>query len=222
MTKHIFFAASALLVSASAMAQAGPVAQKSSDQIVCELTGDCGQNADAQATEDKPDSRGFNIAKRGVAQSSSTTVTRTTSRTAATRNPAVVQTRQPVGGSSAARFSVAPRNVGRADLSVVFVTGSSTLTDSGRQQAQAFAQALRSPQLSGKRFMIAGHTDSVGSRALNLDLSKRRAQSMIDFLVEQGASRSQFEAKGYGFDRPLSGMSSRSSANRRVEVVKLN
>lgn len=222
MTKKMFIAASALLVSAPAMAQAGPVAQKSSDQIVCELTGDCLQNSDAQATEDKPESRGFNIAKRATAPGGSTTATAPASRTTTARNPGVVQARQAIGGNRATRFSVAPRNVGRADLLITFVTGSSALTDGGRQQAESFAQALRAPQLTGRRFMIAGHTDSVGSRALNLDLSKRRAQALVDFLVEQGASRSQFEVKGYGFDRPLTGMSARSSANRRVEVVKLN
>ena len=222
MSKKMFMAASALLVSTPAMAQAGPVAQKSSDQIVCELTGDCAQNSGAQATEDKPDSRGFNIAKRATVQGSPAAITPSASRTATPRNPGVVQARPVVGGNRATRFSVAPRNVGRADLSIVFVTGSSALTAGGRQQAEAFAQALRAPQLTGKRFMIGGHTDSVGSRALNLDLSKRRAQALVDLLVEQGASRNQFEVKGYGFDRPLTGLNARSPANRRVEVVKLN
>lgn len=218
MKKQIVAAAGALLVSASAIAQAGPVAEKSSDQIVCELTGDCAKETGA-ATADKPESRGFSIAKRGSAQSTTSTPAQSVQRTTAQRMaPASAR----AAGGNTARFSVAPRNVGRADLSINFVSGSASLTDSGRRQAQAFAEALRAPQLTGKRFVIGGHTDSVGSRAYNLDLSKRRAQAVVDFLSAQGANRTQFEVQGHGFDKPLPGLGAKSPANRRVEVVKLN
>lgn len=219
MKKQIVAAAGALLVSASAIAQAGPVAEKSSDQIVCELTGDCAKET-GTATADKPESRGFSIAKRGPAQSTTSTAPQSVQRTT-TQRMAPASARAPSGGNTA-RFSVAPRNVGRADLSINFVSGSASLTDSGRRQAQAFGEALRAPQLTGKRFVIGGHTDSVGSRAYNLDLSKRRAQAVVDFLAAQGASRTQFEVQGHGFDKPLPGLGAKSPANRRVEVVKLN
>jgi outer membrane protein OmpA-like peptidoglycan-associated protein len=215
----MIFAAGALLVSSSAMAQAGPVAQVTSDQLVCQLSGDCATN-DTEATQDKPDSRGFRIARTAPAQP------------AATAQPQPARVASPQG-----RFAIAhtpttspnpPRptfhvqQVGRADLSIGFVSGSATLTDSGRQLANTFLQALRAPSLAGKRFQIGGHTDAVGSRATNLDLSQRRAQALVDYLVEQGANRTQFVAKGFGYDRPLRGTNPRAAANRRVEVVKLN
>ena len=45
---------------------------------------------------------------------------------------------------------------------------------------------------------IAGHTDSVGSEEYNLDLSQKRAQSVVDYLVEMGINCERLIAKGYG------------------------
>lgn len=218
MSIKMFVAAGALLVSTSAMAQAGPVAQVTSDQLVCQLSGDCGQTQ-TEATQDKPDSRGFSIARRATGTPA------TAAPQAAPARVAAPQARPSIAGPTShavQRFNIPRGPVGHADLSIGFVSGSAQLTDSGRQTAQTFMQALRTPQLASKRFQIGGHTDAVGSRALNLDLSQRRAQALVDYLVAQGANRSQFDVKGFGFDRPLPGSSPRSASNRRVEVVTLN
>jgi outer membrane protein OmpA-like peptidoglycan-associated protein len=50
---------------------------------------------------------------------------------------------------------------------------------------------------------ISGHTDNVGSDAYNLDLSDRRAQSVVSYLVEKGIDESRMIAKGYGEGQPL-------------------
>jgi len=50
---------------------------------------------------------------------------------------------------------------------------------------------------------LASHTDSRGTDKYNLDLSQRRAQSAVDYLVIRGISRSRMEAKGYGETRLL-------------------
>ena len=54
---------------------------------------------------------------------------------------------------------------------------------------------LKRPEL---RVEIASHTDARASDAFNLDLSKRRAQSVVDYLVSRGVKRSRLVAKGYG------------------------
>lgn len=219
MSTKFVVAAGAMLLSASAIAQAGPVAEKSSDEIVCQLTGDCGQADPSLATQDKEETRGFSIAKRGSGQAS-TPAPATTARTAPRPSGARIA---PSSSSQTQRFAIAkPATIGRSDLMINFVSGSSALTDSGKRQALAFYRATQAPQLSGKRFMIAGHTDAKGSRALNLDLSQRRAQAVVDFLVAQGAERGKFDVKGYGFDKPIAGMNPKAAANRRVEVVKLD
>jgi OmpA-OmpF porin, OOP family len=49
---------------------------------------------------------------------------------------------------------------------------------------------------------INSHTDSRGSDAYNLDLSKRRAQSCVDYLIGKGVSKDRLIAKGYGESTP--------------------
>lgn len=48
---------------------------------------------------------------------------------------------------------------------------------------------------------IASHTDSRGSDESNMDLSQRRAQSVVDYLVSKGINRSRLIAQGYGETR---------------------
>jgi outer membrane protein OmpA-like peptidoglycan-associated protein len=62
----------------------------------------------------------------------------------------------------------------------------------------------------------------VGSRPFNLDLSRRRADALVDYLAQNGVDRSRLEAHGVGFDQPLPGLGSRAAANRRVEISVAN
>lgn len=48
---------------------------------------------------------------------------------------------------------------------------------------------------------IGSHTDSRGSDKYNEDLSQRRAQSVVDYLIEKGVPTTQLQAKGYGESR---------------------
>ena len=49
---------------------------------------------------------------------------------------------------------------------------------------------------------MASHTDRVGSEKYNQGLSQRRAQSVVDYLVEQGIPRERLKPTGYGETRP--------------------
>ena len=49
---------------------------------------------------------------------------------------------------------------------------------------------------------MASHTDRVGSDAYNNKLSERRAQSVVDYLIEAGIDRERLRPKGYGKTRP--------------------
>ena len=71
---------------------------------------------------------------------------------------------------------------------------------------------------SPRRFQIEGHTDSVGARSANLDLSRRRAQAVADYLARAGVERSRLEVKGQGSADPLPGRRVNDPANRRVEA----
>ena len=58
--------------------------------------------------------------------------------------------------------------------------------------------------------------------AYNLNLSKKRAQAVADYLVKKGIDRSRLVVKGYRFDMPVveSNPKTGSSTNRRVELVR--
>jgi outer membrane protein OmpA-like peptidoglycan-associated protein len=50
--------------------------------------------------------------------------------------------------------------------------------------------------------MIEGHTDDVGDPKKNLDLSKRRAASVVKYLTDQGLNTERFASDGFGSTVP--------------------
>lgn len=50
---------------------------------------------------------------------------------------------------------------------------------------------------------LSSHTDGIGSDAYNLDLSQRRAQSCVNYLISKGINPDNIYAKGYGKSRPI-------------------
>ena len=67
---------------------------------------------------------------------------------------------------------------------------------------------------------IQGHTDNVGDPAYNVNLSQRRADAVMEYMIANGVSSSRLRAKGYGDTRPhVSNASDQGRAlNRRVEL----
>ncbi|WP_195908391.1 OmpA family protein [Novosphingobium sp. Gsoil 351] len=243
MTVRIIIAAGALLASTSAWAQAAPGADQTTEDLVCQLSDKCADAVPSPADQADPAAagpadraaprisatRGFKIARKVEAPAASSSSGYTAVRPATPgKAPSRIaydsgkKVSAPAAGKSrpmiAANNKVIPK--GRADLRVTFVTGSAELTEAGQREAQKFAAALSSPLLQGMRFTIEGHTDSVGSRAANQELSRRRAAAVVDYLVGKGADRARFDAVGYGADRPLDGISPTAALNRRVEVVR--
>jgi outer membrane protein OmpA-like peptidoglycan-associated protein len=68
---------------------------------------------------------------------------------------------------------------------------------------------------------VEGHTDSEGSSESNLDLSRRRAETVREFLVAQGVDSDRLQALGFGEDRPIGDNETAEgrAENRRVEFV---
>ncbi len=102
---------------------------------------------------------------------------------------------------------------------VLFDTGSSTLKPATREKlAKISGIVLAHPGLS---LQIEGHTDSVGSDQMNQQLSERRADSVRDFLIEQGVAGSSVTAKGFGKTQPVASNDTPEGRqkNRRVELV---
>jgi outer membrane protein OmpA-like peptidoglycan-associated protein len=66
---------------------------------------------------------------------------------------------------------------------------------------------------------IEGHTDNRGAAAMNLDLSKRRAASVLTYLTQHGTEQARLESEGYGLTRPIESNDTEEGrlSNRRVE-----
>lgn len=73
------------------------------------------------------------------------------------------------------------------------------------------------------RVEVQGHTDSTASEAYNLDLSRRRAQTVMKYLQSKGIKASRLTASGYGESRPIDTNDTEKgrSNNRRVELKPL-
>ena len=67
---------------------------------------------------------------------------------------------------------------------------------------------------------VMGHTDSTGSDQYNLDLSRRRAESVANYLTSRGVARARLATLGYGEQYPIANNSTPEgrAQNRRVEI----
>jgi outer membrane protein OmpA-like peptidoglycan-associated protein len=102
---------------------------------------------------------------------------------------------------------------------VLFDTGSATLKPGAREKLAKISGILLAH--TGLMLQIEGHTDSVGSDEFNQQLSERRADSVRDFLAEQGVPASSITAKGFGKTQPVASNDTAEGRqrNRRVELV---
>jgi OOP family OmpA-OmpF porin len=105
---------------------------------------------------------------------------------------------------------------------VTFEFGSDILTGGARRVLDRVAQSLLgSPDV---RVRVSGHTDSTGARAYNVELSQRRAESVVRHFLGRGVPTGRLEAVGYGPDLPVAdnGTSAGRAMNRRVELERIN
>ncbi len=86
---------------------------------------------------------------------------------------------------------------------------------------QVVATLVQHPEILKLR--IEGHTDSVGTRPYNLALSQRRAQSVVEYLVNKGIDQTRLSSQGFGMEKPIASNKTEEgrSQNRRVEMIIL-
>src|SRR5262249_53338095 len=102
---------------------------------------------------------------------------------------------------------------------VLFKTGSFELLAGARERlAKVSGIVLAYP---GLHLDVEGHTDSVGGDDYNMQLSEHRAQSVRDYLVQQGVPEGTIVSRGFGKTRPVATNDSPEGRqqNRRVELV---
>jgi OOP family OmpA-OmpF porin len=108
--------------------------------------------------------------------------------------------------------------VSEAIRDLEFDLGKSTIKATSYNTLNRVAALLVEKNFSLK---LAGHTDNTGSMALNLSLSKDRAEAVKSYLVSQGANPSRIEATGYGPNQPIATNKTAAGRqkNRRVEFT---
>ena len=101
---------------------------------------------------------------------------------------------------------------------VTFATASTTISPSFRAALDGVADSLQ--KYPNSLVDVMGHTDSDGSDAYNLDLSKRRAESVKGYLVMRGVSGARIATIGYGEQYPKADNTTAQgkALNRRVEI----
>ncbi len=95
---------------------------------------------------------------------------------------------------------------------IFFATGAYALDDKSKVELQKLVLFLKNNPKLG--IEIAGHTDDVGGEKENLELSRRRAQSVADYLAGAGVPAGRFSAVGYGERNPK--VPNDSDENRRL------
>ena len=105
-----------------------------------------------------------------------------------------------------------------------FAFGSAALTEDAKHEIDGFLQDLdgSTGAASGRIFVVAGHTDSIGTEEYNYELGQRRAQGVAGYLVgREGVDPTQVRVVSYGASKPIAdnGTSSGRRTNRRVEIL---
>jgi OmpA-OmpF porin, OOP family len=110
------------------------------------------------------------------------------------------------------------------DLQVVnFARSSATVPENAYSTLGETAQLLKSCAAKGSmiNLEVAGYSDSVGTAAVKLEMSKERAQAVRGFLVRAGVPSQTLTATGHGDADPVADNATASGrfANRRIEFV---
>src|SRR5713101_8841394 len=111
----------------------------------------------------------------------------------------------------------------KIDLDIQFDYNSDKITTTSMPSVQALGKALSDANLKGSTFVVAGHTDAIGSEPYNQDLSERRFFFINPSPTEKyGISGSDLVTVGYGKSKPKDPTVPTDPVNRRVQVVNMD
>ncbi len=112
---------------------------------------------------------------------------------------------------------------GTIDLyGIYFDSGKAEFRPSSLSTLRAVLEVMK--RAPGRRFRIAGHTDSDGGDDYNQNLSDRRAATVIRWLTDNGIDAARLEGTGFGETRPAAPNDTESgkALNRRVQLSFAN
>ena len=102
---------------------------------------------------------------------------------------------------------------------VLFDTGKFSLKPGAREKLAKVAGILLA--YPGLNIEVGGYTDNVGGDSMNQTLSENRADSVRDYLVQEGVATGSVSARGFGNTLPVASNdnSAGRQQNRRVELL---
>jgi outer membrane protein OmpA-like peptidoglycan-associated protein len=102
---------------------------------------------------------------------------------------------------------------------VMFDLNRAVLKDEYKGELSELATILN--KYEDTNILLEGHTDSTGTEEYNLELSKKRSQSVANYLATQNVNPTRFTIMGYGESQPIASneTSEGRSQNRRVEIA---
>ncbi len=102
---------------------------------------------------------------------------------------------------------------------ILFDVDKATLKQESRLNLERLAIILN--RYEDTNILLEGHTDATGSEDYNLELSRRRAQAVANYLASLGVNPTRFTIMGYGESQPIASNDSEEGRrlNRRVEVA---
>ncbi|HEY0739945.1 MAG TPA: OmpA family protein [Chryseosolibacter sp.] len=105
---------------------------------------------------------------------------------------------------------------------IYFAQNQAELTDFAKLMLVELSHVIE--QQKGLVIEIGAYTDDVGTDQYNLELSKKRAMAVKNYLVEKGAKADQLQTKGFGEKSPIAPNTNESNRalNRRVEFKIIN
>lgn len=105
------------------------------------------------------------------------------------------------------------------DSGILFDVNKATLKPASMTNLQNLASILN--KYPDTNILIEGHTDDTGTEEYNLDLSKKRSQSVSNYLASLNVDPTRFTIMGYGESQPIATneTSEGRSQNRRVELA---
>ena len=105
------------------------------------------------------------------------------------------------------------------DSGILFDVNKANLKNNSKTELTNLGTILN--KYDDTNILLAGHTDATGSEQYNLELSRRRAQSVSDYLTVQNINSERFTVQGYGESDPIASNDTADgrAQNRRVEVA---
>ena len=100
-----------------------------------------------------------------------------------------------------------------------FESGKAVLLPNAYQVLTTLAESMKTDKKAKLR--IEGYTDSIGSESYNLELSRKRAQAVADYLISEGIDADRLMVIPMGESNPSASNKTAEgrAMNRRVEII---